>query len=611
MKLTKFKLYIYVISVIFLGLSAFFLHTDFSSLLHADWMVLICLILSIIFLINCVLRLPPKGNGLTMESVVYLASIFMFGLEITLIALLIGNLIFALLHLKVAWWKHLVNFANYCLVVIGAYYTYLFMGGEVGSLSLDKIYIYIVTLLVYYAINVTLVGIYFLLSSSENMFSIFKAIISETIFGYLTTLVMSIILAALITSHEKLGLILFTIVVGLISVAFKQYHNLYEKVAKKANTDSLTGLYNHSYFKEVLTNLLKDRRELKLSLALIDIDDFKKYNDYHGHLAGDELLKYIGSLLQAGCKEKDFFVARYGGEEFVILMENIEKTEAVEFINKLRKQVNDSHFDGVEILPHRCLSFSGGVAHYDEGVYNSAELIGKADQAMYLAKAQGKNVIQVFENKGISSTLLDIEKDIELLEQQVKIFLYKDVYTYKHSRRVFQYAKEFANKLNLDDYEKKLLILGALVHDIGKLEIPRDIINKKGKLEPFEWEIIKKHVTWGKEIIATNKDLHDLIPLVELHHERYDGRGYPYGLQGASTPKLARILCIIDSFDAMTTERPYQPTKTFEEAIAELRKCSGSQFDPAFVPPFIEMIQELYSGKLQKDAGVKSKFAKV
>jgi len=104
--------------------------------------------------------------------------------------------------------------------------------------------------------------------------------------------------------------------------------------------------------------------------------------------------------------------------------------------------------------------------------------------------------------------------------------------------------------------------------------------------------MVKKHVTWGKEIVSTNKKLEDLIPLVELHHERYDGNGYPYGLKGKSIPKLARILCIIDSFDAMTTERPYQRTKTFQEAFAELRQCAGKQFDPQFIEPFISMAKQ-------------------
>ncbi|WP_261177778.1 diguanylate cyclase [Anaerobacillus sp. CMMVII] len=536
-----------------------------------------------------------------MESVVYLASLFIFGLETTLFVLLVGNLIFSLLNPKIFWWKHLVNFCNYSLMTIGAYYTFYFIGGEIGSLHLEKLHVYVLTLIAYYAINVTLVGLYFLISTSEDVFKIFKEIISQTLFGYLSTLVMSVVLASLIISNEKLGLILFTGVIGLLSIAFKQYYNLFEKVAKKANTDSLTGLYNHSYFKEVLSDLLKDKKGLKMSLALLDIDDFKKYNDYHGHLAGDELLNFIGTLLKNGCNEKEYFVARYGGEEFVILMENVESSEAIIFLNKLRKQINDSYFSGVEVLPHGCLSFSCGIIETDESVYNSAELIGKADQAMYYAKSQGKNNVQLYDSNLVSYTLLEHEKELELLEQQVKIFLYKDVYTYQHSRRVFQYARDFAFKLNLSDYEKKLLISGALIHDIGKLEIPRDIINKKGKLEPFEWEIIKKHVTWGKEIIATNKELHDLIPLVELHHERYDGKGYPYGLKGESTPKLARILCIIDSFDAMTTERPYQATKTFDEAVKELQRCAGAQFDPNYVPQFIEMIKQNYPEKFEAE----------
>lgn len=544
-KLTKINLYI--LSVILIGISSFFLNTDFSSnLLNADWATLIYLVISIISLINCMIILPPKGNALTLESVVYLASIFIYGLESTLIVLLIGNFIFALLNLNIDWWKHLLNFSNYSLMIIGAYYSYIFIGGEVGFLNLEKFYIYIITLFAYYLLNVLLVGLYFVLSTSENMFKVYKNILSETLFGYFTTLVMSIVLAALIISHEKIGLVLFTGVVGLISVAFNHYYNLYEKVAKKANTDALTNLYNHSYFKEVLAELLKNRKGLKLSLALIDIDDFKKYNDYYGHLAGDDLLKNIAALLEEGCNEQEFFVARYGGEEFVIIMENVEKGTAMAFLNKLRKQVNDTYYQGVELFPHHCLSFSCGVAEYDEGIYNSAELIGKADQAMYYAKSQGKNNVQLYDSNTIFSSSLDHEKEIELLEQQVKFFLYKDVYTYKHSKRVYQYAKEFANnrQLQLSNYEKKLLISGALIHDIGKIEIPRDIINKKGKLEPFEWEIIKKHVTWGKEIIATNKELHDLIPLVELHHERYDGKGYPYGLKAERYPKTSKnIVC--------------------------------------------------------------------
>lgn len=158
-----------------------------------------------------------------------------------------------------------------------------------------------------------------------------------------------------------------------------------------------------------------------------------------------------------------------------------------------------------------------------------------------------------------------------------------------------------SDRLKLSSDERRSLILGALIHDIGKLEIPRDIINKKGKLDPHEWEMMKKHVSYGKEIISSIKKYDELLPLIELHHERYDGKGYPYGLREKNIPKLARILCVIDSFDAMTTERPYQKTKSFAEGIQELKKCSGQQFDPEFVEPFVEMIEENYMVKKTKN----------
>jgi len=274
-------------------------------------------------------------------------------------------------------------------------------------------------------------------------------------------------------------------------------------------------------------------------------------------------------------------------------MENVEKKAAMAFLSKLRKQVNDSYYKGVEIFPHHCLSFSCGVAEYDEGIYNSAELIGKADQAMYYAKSQGKNNVQLYDSNIIFSTSLNHEKEIELLEQQVKFFLYKDVYTYKHSRRVYQYAKEFSNnlKLQLSDYEKKLLISGALIHDIGKINIPSRILMKDTKLTEEELQMLKKHPEWGANIISELGYDPEIIPIVVQHHERFDGFGYPAGLKGNEINPLARLLNVIDSFDAMTNDRPYKNKLSFEEACNEIERCKGTQFDPEMADQFIIYIR--------------------
>ncbi|GAE33746.1 bifunctional diguanylate cyclase/phosphohydrolase [Halalkalibacter akibai] len=584
---------LYVFFISFLGCSLFLLLGNLTfSYSSIEWVLIISLIGVNVMSRRFSILIPPQGNALTMDSTIYLASIFIFGLELTLTILLLNNIIVAFYQSKTAWWKHVFNFSSFTLMIVISYFMFTITGGEIGLISFGDTLSYLLTMITYMLLNIFTIGVFFWLLSTDPLFKIIKGFVAESIFTYLSILVLSLILGILLIHQPVIGIVLFTTVILMLSLAFKHHFTLYEQAAKKANRDDLTGLYNHGYFKEVFIDFVKMKNSQPFSLAVIDIDDFKKYNDFHGHLQGDELLKFFGSLLQEGCSPYNYTYARYGGEEFVILMPDTKGQQAFEFLNGLRKTMNDTYFKGVEILPQGCLSFSGGVVSHEGSVYNTSQLLDQADQAMYYAKAQGKNNVHLYDEEDVVQKNLDEEKEIELLEQQVRIFLSKDVYTYKHSKRVFKYAVNFAKKLELNEHESKVLIMGALIHDIGKLEIPRDIINKKGKLEPHEWEMMKKHVTWGKEIVSTNKGLTHLLPLVELHHERYDGKGYPHGLKGEEIPKLARILCIIDSFDAMTTERPYQATKTFEQAIEELRRCAGQQFDAKYVPAFIEMIEE-------------------
>jgi diguanylate cyclase (GGDEF)-like protein len=592
----------YVMSIYLLGIFFCFWKGDFFAQSVEDWVLIYMLSASILLLSYFNIHLPPKDNSFSMDSAIYLASIFLYGISLTINVLFISIIIELMYKKRVALWKHIFNFSMYCLMIVGAYYSFLLFGGKIGEINIHNLFPYMISLLVYFGLNILLMFLFFFFSGQMFRGTFDLGILKEACISYSVTLLLSLVLTILLKEQRFFGLFLFTILVVLLSFAFRKFLYLYQDVSERANKDHLTGLYNHGFFKETLNEHFSDAKKLKqpFCLALLDLDDFKKYNDRNGHLQGDKLLQFFGELLKKAVDGTDFVAARYGGEEFAILMPSTTKEEAFSFLDRLRKEINDTYFFGVEHVPYRCLSFSCGIAEMERSMYDSGELIHKADQALYYAKAQGKNNVQVYEEHNICFDEIKFKENLDTLEQQVKFFLSKDVYTYRHSKRVFKYASEFSQMLDLTDHERQTLVLGALIHDIGKIEVPRDILNKEGKLERHEWEIVKKHVTWGKEIIAAEKQFDDLIPLVELHHERYDGKGYPYGLKGEEIPKLVRILCIIDSFDAMTTERPYQRTKTFEEAVSEIMRCAGTQFDPFYAKLFTEFIQEKYLSRVQK-----------
>nr|WP_258881257.1 diguanylate cyclase [Paenibacillus sp. sptzw28] len=520
-----------------------------------------------------------------------MAALFLYGGGVALFVLLLSSVVFMIYARNTKWWKHILNFSMYTFMINGAGLTFHLLGGETGPFNINYMYAYLVALAAYFTLNVILFGCYYLILYKGSVFKFLKNIMRDILFAYLSTLLLSVVLVILMAQNGSLGLFLFLAIGILLSHAFQQLFKMYNSVSEKANTDQRTGLYSHSCFEEKLDEAIKvaKKQESPLSLAMIDLDDFKKYNDTFGHLQGDRLLGFFGELVKSECESKNFIAARFGGEEFAIIMPGFTQEQSKAFIDGLRKKINDSPFDGVEIFPHGCLSYSAGIIELRKEMHDKSQLIDWADRAVYAAKSKGKNMVLIY---GEESRLPQrLEDDIKELEQQLKIFLSKDVYTFKHSKRVYSYAVDMADVLKLNDANRRLLVLGALIHDIGKLEIPRDILNKKSKLTSEEWEIVKKHVLWGKEIVLVNGKYKDLVPLVELHHERYDGKGYPYGYKGEEIPLLARMLCIIDSFDAMTTERPYQATKSFADALQEIRNCAGSQFDPELAAQFIRYME--------------------
>lgn len=365
----------------------------------------------------------------------------------------------------------------------------------------------------------------------------------------------------------------------------------------QVNIDGLTGVYNHRFFHETLAKNIKlgEEQRKPVSMIFIDIDYFKHYNDLYGHQKGDMILKNLAQILKEKVRKEDF-VARYGGEEFAIILFDTEEEVALKIAEKLRSVIENSYFEGEENQPNGKLTASFGISVYPNKAKNDLELIKSADDALYRAKFFNKNRVEAY-----TSILDEIkenidEKDVELvasIKTLISVINAKDRYTYGHVERVVVYCRYMAKQLKLSTEEENNLIYGAYMHDIGKINISKEILTKRMKLEDYEWEQLKQHPTNGVEIIKSVEALKGIRPLIEFHHERYDGLGYPSGLKGEKIPYLARALSIADSFDAMTSNRPYNIAKTFQEGIDELRRCKGTQFDPQLVEIFIKAISNI------------------
>ncbi|MEF9992582.1 MAG: diguanylate cyclase [Romboutsia sp.] len=361
------------------------------------------------------------------------------------------------------------------------------------------------------------------------------------------------------------------------------------------NKDELTGLYNHRYFQEYLTKTMEntDRDKTESSLLFMDIDYFKNYNDINGHQSGDLLLREIGAILK-GCVRKGDIVARYGGEEFAAILPDTKEENAIIVGERIRQAIESADFYGQKNQPNKNITISIGVSSYPKRAKTKHQFINTADDALYRAKSFNKNRVETYHDiLEYVCSQMDVKEDtVESLKAFINMINKKDRYTYGHTERVVIYTNWFSEYLELEEEDKIQLQIAAYLHDIGKVEITEEILNKKEKLTDDEFNLLRSHPTMGVELIQHIKEFVSFIPLIKHHHERYDGRGYPDGLKGKEIPYLARVITIVDSFDAMTSNRPYNITKTHEEGIKELRDNAGTQFDPILVEQFIDMLNK-------------------
>jgi diguanylate cyclase (GGDEF)-like protein len=366
----------------------------------------------------------------------------------------------------------------------------------------------------------------------------------------------------------------FMIISWTIGYYVNQGNKHIEDLNNIANTDGLTGLYNHRFFYDCFTEQLETckRNGTELSLLFIDIDDFKYYNDLYGHQKGDEVLREMAAIMRDTIRN-DTFIARYGGEEFTILLPGIEESTAVRIAERLRLVVEAYDFEGQECMPGGTLTISVGVSTFPDKAKTDTELLKGADDACYRAKFLRKNRVEAY-----YSILEELQKDMDesgreiiaSIKTLIAVINAKDKYTYRHVERVVYYCMLLADNLKMDETERKRLVYAAYLHDIGKISISEDILMKSEKLTTEEWNILKLHPQYAVEIIENVPALHDSVPVIIEHHERFDGTGYPNGLKGEDIDPMARLLTVVDSFDAMTSMRPYQHKKTYSEAVREL-----------------------------------------
>ncbi|SHK52943.1 PAS domain S-box-containing protein/diguanylate cyclase (GGDEF) domain-containing protein [Clostridium cavendishii DSM 21758] len=338
-----------------------------------------------------------------------------------------------------------------------------------------------------------------------------------------------------------------------------------EELIKLSCIDTLTGLYNRAYFEKEAVRLNQEQY-LPLSIIMGDVNGLKIVNDTLGHLEGDEYLKTIASTIKA-IFNGNTSIFRWGGDEVAILLPNIDEAEANNICKKIFKACKNYNYKPIP------LSISLGTSSRYNLDKSINDMLKEAEDKVYRQK--------LVHSKSVRGSLID-SLQMTLAEKSEE--------TEKHTMRLVENAITMGEYYNFTTAQLDELALLASLHDIGKIGIPETILNKPGKLTYEEMEIMKTHTEIGFRIAQASQDLAYIANQILTHHERWDGKGYPLGLSGNQIPINSRIISIIDSYDAMTNDRVYKKAISKEDSMKELRRCSGTQFDPEIVEVFIKNI---------------------
>jgi diguanylate cyclase (GGDEF)-like protein len=371
-----------------------------------------------------------------------------------------------------------------------------------------------------------------------------------------------------------------------------------------ATMDRLTGVNNRatllaSLFAEVER---ANRYQRPLSVAFVDIDHFKAINDTYGHAAGDVVLRGVAQTIKANIRDSDA-VGRYGGEEFMLLLTETGVEEGAVLTEKLRILVSRQRF---LVTPEQevGVTISIGIAGGGGGVLRTDTLVRDADAAMYSAKSLGRNQTYVFAEPDddarvprapISPAGRALAFEIGRTARDAATASLTSViaplphYRGQPSPLIASIVTVMARSLDLPENEVDRIRVAALLHDVGKVAVPQDILEKPAALTSTEWRTVVQHPRIGQVILEQAAALREAVPIILHHHERYSGHGYPFGLRGNDIPLGARIVAIADAYDAMTHDRPYKRAIGHDDAVKELRRHAGTQFDPELVTLFCDL----------------------